>query len=188
MMRTNLLLQVPLRPRLSANPGYSTRFETDADCFIPPNEPRKLFVASHGRMLTAHQGHEFERKQIIIREGKGSKDRCVPHPQKIIPKLKAQIERVVKLHEPDLESGAGWVRLPYALADKYPEAGRTLAWQFVFPAPNISRDSYPRLPTEGESGSEQVSKNDLTQLSPTTIRLAVQARLRFLSSNMEESG
>ena len=42
---------------------------------------------------------DFERKQIIIREGKGSKDRCVPHPQKIIPKLKAQIERVVKLHE-----------------------------------------------------------------------------------------
>ena len=93
--------------------------------------------------------------------------------KKIIPKLKAQIERVVKLHETDLESGAGWVRLPYALADKYPEAGRTFAWQFVFPAPNISRDSYPRLPTEGESGSEQVSKNDLTQLSRTTIRLVV---------------
>ena len=125
-MRTNLLLQVPLRPRISANPGYSTRFETDADCFIPPNEPRKLWVASHGRMSTAHQGHEFERKQIIIREGKGSKDRCVPHPQKIIPKLKAQIERVVKLHEQDLVSGAGWVWLPYALADKYPEAGTML--------------------------------------------------------------
>ena len=42
---------------------------------------------------------DFERKQIIIQEGKGSKDRCVPLPQKIIPKLKAQIERVVKLHE-----------------------------------------------------------------------------------------
>ena len=130
-MRTNVPLQVPLRPRLSANPSYSTRFETDADCFIPPNEPRKLFVASHGRMSTAHQGHEFERKQIIIREGKGSKDRCVPHPQKIISKLKAQIERVVKLHEQDLVSGAGWGWLPYTLADKYPEAGTMLVEFFA---------------------------------------------------------
>ena len=107
---------------------------------------------------------DFERKQIIIREGKGNKDRCVPLPPKIIQKLKAQIERVVKLQKQDFESEAGWVWLPYALADKYPEAGRTLAWQFVFPAPNISRDSYPRLPTEGESRSEHVSKNDLRQL------------------------
>ena len=107
---------------------------------------------------------DFERKQIIVREGKGDKDRCVPLPQKIIPKLKAQIERVANLHAADLESGAGWVWLPYALAGKFPEAGRTLAWQFVFPAPNISRDSHPRLPAEGESEFNHVTKNDLTQL------------------------
>ena len=107
---------------------------------------------------------DFERKQIIVREGKGDKDRCVPLPQKIIPKLKAQIERVANLHAEDLESGAGWVWLPYALAGKFPEAGRTLAWQFVFPAPNISRDSHPRLPAECESEINHVTKNDLTQL------------------------
>ena len=45
---------------------------------------------------------DFERKQIIVREGKGDKDRCVPLPQKIIPKLKAQIERVANLHAEDL--------------------------------------------------------------------------------------
>jgi len=94
----------------------------------------------------------------------GNKDRCVPLPQKIIPKLKAQIERVANLHAEDLKSGAGWVWLPYALADKYPQAGRTLAWQFVFPAPNISRDSHPRLPAEEQSASEHVTQGDLTQL------------------------
>jgi len=88
----------------------------------------------------------------------GNKDRCVPLPQKIIPKLKAQIERVANLHAEDLKSGAGWVWLPYALADKYPQAGRTLAWQFVFPAPNISRDSHPRLPAEEQSASEHVTQ------------------------------
>jgi len=63
-----------------------------------------------------------------------------------------------------LNSGAGWVWLPYALADKYPEAGRELAWQFVFPAPHVSRDSHPRLSLEGHSASEHVTQGDLTQL------------------------
>ena len=85
-------------------------------------------------------------------------------PQKIIPKLTAQIERVANLHNEDSKSGAGWVWLPYALADKYPEAGRKLAWQFVFPAPNISRDSHPRLPAEEQSAREHVTQGDLTQL------------------------
>jgi hypothetical protein len=64
--------------------------------------------------------------QFTIREGKGEKDRCVPLPQKLIPHLQSQILAVRKLHEEDLASGAGWVWLPYALADKYPAAGRTL--------------------------------------------------------------
>jgi hypothetical protein len=67
--------------------------------------------------------------QITIREGKGEKDRCVPLPQKLIPHLQSQILAVRKLHKEELASDAGWVWLPYALADKYPAAGRTLAWR-----------------------------------------------------------
>ncbi len=80
----------------------------------------------------------FERKQIVVREGKGEKDRCVPLPQMIIPKLQVQMELAKRQHESDLNSGAGWVWLPYALADKFPNAGRTLAWQYIFPANGIS--------------------------------------------------
>ena len=106
----------------------------------------------------------FDRKQIVVREGKGEKDRCVPLPQMIIPKLQAQMEFATRQHESDLNSGAGWVWLPYALADKYPIAGRTLAWQFIFPAKGISRDSHPRSLLEGETVGEHVTHNDLTQL------------------------
>jgi integron integrase len=128
-----------------------------------------LFYGSGMRLMDACRLRvkdiDFERRQITIREGKVEKDRCVPLPQKLIPHLQSQILAVRKLHEEDLASGAGWVWLPYALADKYPAAGRTLAWQFVFPAPSISRDPYPRLPMEGdETTSRHVTENDLTQL------------------------
>ena len=56
----------------------------------------------------------FDRKQIVVREGKGEKDRCVPLPQMIIPKLHAQMGFAARQHESDLNSGAGWVWLPYA--------------------------------------------------------------------------
>ncbi|MEQ1830460.1 MAG: integron integrase [Pirellula sp.] len=127
-----------------------------------------LFYGSGMRLMDACRLRvkdiDVERRQITIREGKGDKDRCVPLPQKLIPHLITQMQIVAKLHEEDVESGAGWAWLPYALADKYPSAGRTLAWQFVFPAPSVSRDPYPRLPREGENFSEHVTKNDLTQL------------------------
>jgi len=90
---------------------------------------------------------DFDRKQIIIREAKGEKDRAVPLPRKLVADLKYQMELVRKLHEHDLLVGAGWVWLPYALAVKYPKAGRELGWQYLFPAKNLSYDSHPREST-----------------------------------------
>ena len=59
---------------------------------------------------------DFDRKQIIIREAKGEKDRAVPLPQKLVPDLKHQMELVGKLHQHVLIVGAGWVWMPYALS------------------------------------------------------------------------
>ncbi|XZE22291.1 integron integrase [Pirellulaceae bacterium SH449] len=106
---------------------------------------------------------DFERKQIIIREAKGEKDRAVPLPQKLVADLKHQMDLVKKLHEHDLLVGAGWVWLPYALAVKYPEAGRELAWQYLFPAKNLSYDSHPREAVEGVP-DEHVIDGDRSQL------------------------
>jgi integron integrase len=87
---------------------------------------------------------DFDRRQIVVREAKGDKDRVVPLPAKMEPDLQAQIADARKLHRADLEAGGGEVWLPHALAVKYPTAPRQPAWQFVFPSERISAD--PRDP------------------------------------------
>ena len=77
---------------------------------------------------------EFTRREIIVREGKGNKDRVTVLPENLILPLKAHLEKVKALHERDLEAGFGEVYLPNALALKYPNAARAWGWQFVFPS------------------------------------------------------
>ncbi|MDA1056022.1 MAG: integron integrase [Planctomycetota bacterium] len=102
---------------------------------------------------------DFARKQITVRDGKGEKDRMVPLPQRLEDGLKKQLEYVERQHQEDLEVGAGWVWLPYALAEKYPEAGRSLAWQYVFPARNLSREPRPRE-AKAETASAASGQDD----------------------------
>ncbi len=87
---------------------------------------------------------DFDRKQLMVRDGKGEKDRMVPLPTKLDPHLRRQIESVRLQHAEDLEAGAGWVWLPYAFAAKDSTAGQSLLWQFVFPAATLSRDRRER--------------------------------------------
>ena len=82
----------------------------------------------------------FELGQIIVREGKGDKDRITVLPLAAREGLQEQIEAVRHLHERDLEAGHGRVWLPHALAVKYPNADREFGWQYVFPAHKLSRD------------------------------------------------
>ncbi|HEY2982146.1 MAG TPA: integron integrase, partial [Anaerolineales bacterium] len=83
---------------------------------------------------------DFENHQLIVRDGKGEKDRASVLPDSLVPALRVQIASVRRLHEQDLKEGLGDVALPYALDRKYPQAGRELAWQFVFPAAQRSID------------------------------------------------
>ena len=77
---------------------------------------------------------DFGRSQLVIRGGKGDKDRVAPLPAVVAADLARHLEAVKRQHEEDLQRGAGWVELPGALARKYPHAGREWAWQWVFPA------------------------------------------------------
>ncbi len=77
---------------------------------------------------------DFAANQLIVRSGKGTKDRVTMLPTAAKTRLLAQIEAVRRQHRVDVETGAGWVALPDALARKYPNAGRELGWQWVFPA------------------------------------------------------
>jgi integron integrase len=83
---------------------------------------------------------DFGFKTIIVRNGKGDKDRTTLLPNSTIDRLKRQIERVILLHEQDLENGCGEVYLPYALERKYKRANQQLAWQYLFPASKCSKD------------------------------------------------
>lgn len=83
---------------------------------------------------------EFSRGEILVREGKGFKDRVTMLPAVLVDPLKAHLKRVRDLHEQDVEEGYGEVYLPYALARKYPNAGREWGWQYAFPSKNRAVD------------------------------------------------
>jgi len=78
------------------------------------------------------QDVDFERHQIVVRGGKG--DKVTTLPSIVTPELTRHLDFVKRQHDRDLRAGAGWVELPWALARKYPNAGREWAWQWVFPA------------------------------------------------------
>jgi integron integrase len=80
------------------------------------------------------QDVDLDRHEIVIRRGKGSRDRRTMLPCGIDPQLTTHIEAVKRQHDADVCAGAGWVELPHALERKYPRAGREWPWQWVFPA------------------------------------------------------
>ncbi len=83
---------------------------------------------------------DFDYRQIIVRMGKGGKDRSVPMPEILQPLLESQVAAVEALHARDLAAGFGAVYLPDALARKYPNADTELRWQYLFPASRIAQD------------------------------------------------
>ena len=83
---------------------------------------------------------EFSRHEIIVREGKGAKDRVTMLPESVIEPFKRHLAKVKILHEDDLAAGAAGVYLPFALDRKYPNAGHEWGWQYVFPSAKLSVD------------------------------------------------
>ena len=83
---------------------------------------------------------EFEMRQIIVRDGKGAKDRVTMLPDSLVASLRDHLRRVALIHHQDLEHGYGAVYLPYALERKYPNANKEWIWQYVFPSSEISTD------------------------------------------------
>ena len=85
----------------------------------------------------------FGQNEIMIRHGKGDKDRHVMLPQKLVPELKEEIERVRQIHNKDLAEGWGSVQLPGDYARKSPSAAKEFKWQWLFPQKNrwINRET-----------------------------------------------
>ena len=83
---------------------------------------------------------DFGQNLIVVREGKGDKDRITMLPQNLKEPLRQHLVKVRQTHETDLQEGYGMVQLPDALARKYPQAATEWKWQYVFPAPQRSVD------------------------------------------------
>jgi integron integrase len=83
---------------------------------------------------------DFDNGLIVVREGKGSKDRRTIFPEVVRADVTAHLGRVRGLHQKDLGAGYGAVYLPYALARKLPNAAREWAWQYAFPSARLSTD------------------------------------------------
>jgi integron integrase len=83
---------------------------------------------------------DFERNVILVRQGKGNKDRVTILPDNLVADIQLAMQRVHGLHELDIREGFGEVQMPYALARKYPSQANSLHWQFLFAANKRSID------------------------------------------------
>jgi integron integrase len=88
---------------------------------------------------------EPERRQIVVRQGKGQVDRTTVFPLALESALARHLEQASHLYRLDREAGNGGVELPYALARKYPRAPYEWGWFWVFPATKLSTDPRSRI-------------------------------------------
>ena len=88
---------------------------------------------------------DFDRCEVIVRDGKGQKDRVTMLPRALVEPLRSHLTRVKVRHEQDVREGFGRVYLPFALERKYPSADREWGWQYVFPSAKRSLDPRSRV-------------------------------------------
>jgi integron integrase len=110
---------------------------------------------------------DFEQRQILVRDGKGEKDRVTMLPEPVVTPLLEHLARVRQVHAHDLAAGHGAVYLPYALAVKFPNADREWTWQWVFPAKQLSED-----PRTREVRRHHVSESGLQKSVRAAARLS----------------
>jgi integron integrase len=113
------------------------------------------------------QDVDFARREIMVRRGKGNKDRRTTLPAMAIEALQNQMAEARLVHRRDLDAGFGAVWLPDALARKYPGAAREWAWQYVFPASTRSID-----PRSGETRRHHVDETVLQRAVKHAVRVA----------------
>jgi integron integrase len=110
---------------------------------------------------------DFAMNQIVVRDGKGKKDRITVLPQRIRQSLQSHFSYVRRLHQKDLQDGYGRVYLPYALSRKYRNADKSWAWQYVFPAKTISVD-----PRSGEKRRHHIHETVIRKAIKTAAQMA----------------
>ena len=113
------------------------------------------------------QDIDFERNLIVVRRGKGDKDRVVPLPTSLAGPLRDHLAQVRALHQRDLNDGFGEALLPNALAVKYPNAPREWGGQFVFPSGRLSVD-----PRSGKTRRHHLHESAVQKAVTAAVRKA----------------
>ncbi|MFY9252235.1 MAG: integron integrase, partial [Fuerstiella sp.] len=111
----------------------------------------------------------FDEGHIVVRDGKGAKDRITVLPDRCRSELQDQIQCLRTLHEEDLEQGNGRVYLPHALERKYPNASADFAWQWLFPARQTSVDPVSGVRRRHHVGEDYFAKEFQRQLKRSKI-------------------
>jgi integron integrase len=139
-----------------------------------PDKHRLFFQFLYGTGLRLLEGLrlrikdvDFERGQIIVRGGKGDKDRVTMLPEALRARLQEHLERVRLLHEKDLAEGRGGVPLPGALKLKYPNAEREWIWQWFWPGAQISLD-----PLDGQRKRYHLHETSIQRVMQSAVKLA----------------
>lgn len=113
------------------------------------------------------QDIDLERRQVIVRDGKGSKDQATMLAASLVDPLRIHLDKVRSLHRQDLDSGFGAVYLPYALERKYPNAAREWGWQYVFPSGKRSID-----PVSGREGRHHIHEKTVQRAIHKAVQRA----------------
>ena len=115
---------------------------------------------------------DFNQREVVVRDGKGGKDRVTPLPATLIAPLQGHLARVQSLHHHDLQAGGGAGDLPDALERKYPNANREWGWQYVFPSRQRSVD-----PRSGVTRRHHADEKGIQRAMQKAVREAGLAKL-----------
>jgi integron integrase len=155
-------------------PVVLTREEVQAILHQMPSDYQlmaKLLYGSGLRLLECLRLRvkdlDFARRELVVRDGKGMKDRVTVLPTPLVEPLQAHLVKVRQIHADDLANGYGAVYLPFALERKYPNANREWAWQYVFPAERRTPD-----PRSAEVRRHHVGETSLQKAVRDAVRAA----------------